>query len=361
MAKFFGSTANDTYVGTTTSDAIFGSGGNDNLDGAGGNDQIYGGDGNDTLYGGSGDDILAGDTLSPSSPEVGSNIVYGGDGNDQIYTGVLGDTMYGENGDDTFIVQGTSGAAIFDGGSGFDSILIQDFNGFNPASSGRAVLYVDSINSIEQIANVSGRGADIINLSGDLNLSGTTLINITQIRGGNDADNITGNIILDSSTRTYRGAIIQGFGGNDTITGSQLNDTLTGDDGNDTVSGGAGDDFVSGGNGQDILIGGLGVDQLFGGAGNDTLAGQGGNDQLTGDAGADLFYFNLSGGQDTITDFQNGIDKIGVGGDITSIKVFEFQGSAALELTSGSTATATYVRLLGVSVSQIDGSDFVFG
>jgi Ca2+-binding RTX toxin-like protein len=268
--------------------------------------------------------------------------------------------MYGEDNDDSFIVQGTSGAALFDGGSGFDSILIQDFNGYNPAGATRVTLYVDSINSIEQIANGSGRAADIVNLSGDLNLSGTTLINITQIRGGNDADNITGNIILDSATQTYRGAIIQGLGGNDSITGSQLNDTLTGDDGNDTVSGGGGNDFVSGGLGQDILIGGAGVDQLLGGAGNDTLAGQAGNDQLTGDAGADLFYFNLGGGQDTITDFQNGTDKIGIGADIASVNVFDFQGSAALELTSGSTATATYVRLLGVSVSQIDGSDFVF-
>ncbi len=360
MAEFYGSSANDTHTGTDGDDVIFGGGGNDNLNGAGGNDQIYGGDGSDTLHGGDGDDILVGDTMNPGSKEVGHNIMYGGAGNDTFYTGVLGDSMYGEEGDDTFIVQGTSGAAVFDGGSGFNTILLQDFNGFNPAGATRVVLYIDSIKDIDQIANASGRGADIVNLSGDLDLSETTLINITQIRGGDEADNIKGNIIIDSETQTARGVIIQGLGGDDTITGSRLDDTLSGDEGNDVLSGGAGNDFLSGGNGQDILIGGLGVDRLDGGAGNDRLAGQGGNDQLTGGAGADLFYFNLNGGQDTITDFQNGIDKIVIGSDIASVNLFEFQGSAALELTSGSASSATYVRLLGVPVSQIDGSDFIF-
>ncbi|WP_298967366.1 hypothetical protein [uncultured Methylobacterium sp.] len=156
------------------------------------------------------------------------------------------------------------------------------------------------------------------------------------------------------------GAIIQGGNNTDTIAGSTLDDTLTGDNGNDGVSGGDGNDSLTGGAGQDTLIGGAGFDRLFGGAGSDLLAGQSGNDELAGGGESDLFYFNLNGGQDIIADFQNGVDRIALGSDITNINLFTFQGHAALQLMAGSSASSTYVLLQGVTAAQIDSSDFLW-
>ena len=55
--------------------------------------------------------------------------------------------------------------------------------------------------------------------------------------------------------------------------------------------------------GNDTLNGGTGNDVLFGGAGNDTLTGGEGNDKF-------VFLANSNSGQDVITDFQAGLDKV---------------------------------------------------
>lgn len=55
--------------------------------------------------------------------------------------------------------------------------------------------------------------------------------------------------------------------------------------------------------GNDTLNGGTGNDVLFGGAGNDTLTGGEGNDKF-------VFLANSNSGQDVITDFQAGSDKV---------------------------------------------------
>ncbi len=55
-----------------------------------------------------------------------------------------------------------------------------------------------------------------------------------------------------------------------------------------------------------------GNDVLVGGAGNDLIFGQGGNDTLTGGEGADTFVFSMftDNGNDVITDFEVGVDRI---------------------------------------------------
>jgi VCBS repeat-containing protein len=76
-----------------------------------------------------------------------------------------------------------------------------------------------------------------------------------------------------------------------------------GKDAGDALTGGTGSDVLDGGNGNDILIGNSGADFLI---------GAGGNDFLSGGAGADTFVFSGRFGADTITDFQDGLDKIQV-------------------------------------------------
>lgn len=98
--------------------------------------------------------------------------------------------------------------------------------------------------------------------------------------------------------------VADGFGGNDTIVGSEMQDTIYGGAGNDVIVGGLGDDSLRGGIGNDILKGGAGNDVLNGDAGIDTLRGGLGDDiyfVTTGDViveavnyGIDSVYSNAS-------------------------------------------------------------------
>ena len=69
----------------------------------------------------------------------------------------------------------------------------------------------------------------------------------------------------------HTGSMLDGMGGNDTLTGGT---------GKDTLDGGAGNDVLTGADGVDVLKGGAGNDNLGGDAGNDTLEGGSGNDTL---------------------------------------------------------------------------------
>jgi glucose/arabinose dehydrogenase len=161
-------------------------------------------------------------------------------------------------------------------------------------------------------------------------------------------------------------SFIDGKGGDDTLTGGAGHDVLNGGDGNDKIDGKTGPDIMSGGNGDDTFYvgtsgdvvvewvnGGLGgndtvissvdqtlaanvenlvltrlavkaignklansltgtelANQLDGAAGNDKLNGGAGNDTLTGGAGKDVFLFDLTSGNDRITDFEDGNDRL---------------------------------------------------
>src|SRR5439155_10663480 len=67
---------------------------------------------------------------------------------------------------------------------------------------------------------------------------------------------------------------------------------------------------LTGNSGDNFLYGMGGSDKLVGGAGNDTLRGGLGTDTLTGGLGADLFQFEKGGGNDKVTDFVSGTDKV---------------------------------------------------
>jgi Ca2+-binding RTX toxin-like protein len=133
---------------------------------------------------------------------------------------------------------------------------------------------------------------------------------------------------------TKNNAIVNGGDGNDSLDGSTQGDILNGDEGSDLLRGNGGNDTLNGGVGNDMFFGGRGNDQIDGGNGDDSLYISSnyddymatntfnvieGNDTLTGGAGADNFVFDFSkyssnlsftGAIATITDFQNGEDKI---------------------------------------------------
>ncbi|MEE9453120.1 MAG: M10 family metallopeptidase C-terminal domain-containing protein, partial [Paracoccaceae bacterium] len=92
--------------------------------------------------------------------------------------------------------------------------------------------------------------------------------------------------------------LYSGFGGDDTISGTQYSNTLYGGEGNDTLNGRGGNDFLVGNDGNDNLNGGDGNDYLLGGAGSDTLDGGLGNEDIAyyGDS-ATRVYVDLATGQ----------------------------------------------------------------
>ena len=155
---------------------------------------------------------------------------------------------------------------------------------------------------------------------------------------------------------------IRGGGGSDILSGGDGDDTIDGGEGHDFILGGAGDDTLSGGAGADVLLGGAGADTLDGGADDDRLNGGTGDDALTGGTGDDTFVFDLNNGDDTITDFTTGDDRI----DLREFT--EISGFADLTITTdgddvvinlGDHGGGT-IRLQDVSASDLSADDFVF-
>ncbi|KIC16241.1 peroxidase family protein [Leisingera sp. ANG-Vp] len=126
------------------------------------------------------------------------------------------------------------------------------------------------------------------------------------LQGGRGNDNLNGNGGADC---------LDGGGGHDYLRGGYGNDILLGGGNRDQLRGNEGNDMLDGGRGYDRLNGGKGNDTLDGGKHDDTLNGGKGDDLLTGGAGSDCFVFrSAQHGNDTITDFELGLDWIKVMG-----------------------------------------------
>ena len=80
-----------------------------------------------------------------------------------------------------------------------------------------------------------------------------------------------------------------------------------------------------------MLDGGMGKDTLMGGGGADMLIGGMGDDKLTGGGGADKFVFGMGDGEDTVTDFTDGVDMI----DLTAFGLEGFGDVAATAADGG--------------------------
>ena len=129
---------------------------------------------------------------------------------------------------------------------------------------------------------------------------------------------------------------------------------IVGENGKDTLSGSVGFDEIVGGRGKDELFGFEGNDTLNGGKGKDILDGGLGNDVLTGGRGKDIFVLATGYGADTITDFNDGNNSIGLSGGLTFADL-SFAGSSILvDDTKEILATVT-----AVDTTNLTPSDFV--
>ena len=121
--------------------------------------------------------------------------------------------------------------------------------------------------------------------------SATTLNNISAAAIGQDGSDLR--LFLASATETGLSHFAYDL--------SSLGNDVIGTSGADTLVGTANDDILLGGGGDDILNGGAGDDLIVDGAGSD---------MLTGGTGADIFTFDPDGSDDTIVDFERGLDAL---------------------------------------------------
>ena len=123
--------------------------------------------------------------------------------------------------------------------------------------------------------------------------------NLVKVAGNADeADEIT---VPIAQINSGEDVLVCGYGGGDTITGSNANDIIeAGETGSSTLNGEAGNDVLRGTNDSDTLNGGDNNDVLIGRGGNDVL--NGGNDQniylpgtgadvVNGGPGLDIVFF----------------------------------------------------------------------
>ena len=192
-------------------------------------------------------------------------------------------------------------------------------------------------------------------------IDGNKAADSISIAGVDGTLQVTGTVgDFDLLTATGDTVIIQGEGGNDTLSAALLraglvNLTLDGGAGNDTISGSQGADTLIGGDGNDVVAGRQGNDTAFLGAGNDTYIWNpgDGSDFVDGGASADTLQFNgsnagekmaltASGGHALLTR-----DVANINMDLTGVETVNI-------VTFGGTDTVTINDLAGTAVKTVN-------
>lgn len=141
-----------------------------------------------------------------------------------------------------------------------------------------------------------------------------------------------------------------------TRVGDKSNNILRGNKASGIVDGGGGRDRVITKGGDDLGMGGVGRDFVNGGAGDDLIDGGKGADTLKGGLGNDVFVIAPKHGSDTILDFKDGIDYIGLAGGL------EFDDLRLIQKGSGTVIKASGGKLAflkGVDTAQLSVEDMV--
>lgn len=361
IEQVIGTRSNDIIDGNSEDNTLQGRDGDDRLNGGGGRDTLMGGDHNDTIRGGSGDDLLIGGTGSDYlDGDGGIDTVSFADLNDGVGVLVRLDRSFATHGneidtigeienvigtatDDT--IYGNDVANVLTGGGGRDTIEGFGNDDKLDGGAGNDMLYGDE-----------GRDTLIGGLDDDSLFGGAdddTLLGGTgndTIFGGMGADRIDGEagfdvlsyadsnaaVLIDLAHGIGRGGTAEGdvIKNVESVFGSSRGDGLLGSDRGETLDGNSGSDTINGRGGIDTLIGGHGDDVLTGGEGADTF----------------VFHFHspvLEGvdfGNDTVTDFELGLDHVQIGGQIGGATLqLEQVGHDTLMTRAGFDETVTFL------------------
>lgn len=291
--------------------------------------------------------------------QAGGPTLQGRDGNDILVAGAAGGSLTGGAGADIFVLGPSAG-----------TLRITDFE---PGSDRLDLSRFPMLRGVDQL--------DLTATSWGMRLiHGATRIDIHSAGGGplgafdlwpggfDTPDRIpvpgiapglvaTGTRGADILAGTAWGDTIRGLAGADRVRGGAGRDILKGGAGNDILKGGGDRDRLVGGDGRDALKGGAGRDILKGGDGRDRLLGQHGDDRMTGGGGPDLFIFASRHGDDRITDFAPGLDRIRLdlpGFDFAVLDISNHGGDALIDTGAGT------IILIDVLPGSLSAQDFLF-
>ena len=279
------------------------------------------------------------EVIVPNNP-TGPLTIYGGTQNDWIVATSNNDIIYAESGDDRVM-----------GGDGSDTIYLD---------AGDDAAYVEVADLTEDAVIDGGDDTDILSFYAQYQYSSAigygvdtaVTIDMTSLGNAINFENLEGTKQDDTLTGDTQANSIYGAGGSDTIYGGAGNDTLTGD----VMWTQQVESEGNGGNpGNDILYGQAGDDILIGNSGNDTLDGGAGTDTLTGGNGTDTFVIRAGNGGDTITDFADGTDLVGMDGFMFNDLIISQSGSDTLIKKDGVIVTT----LSNITSSDINYQDLV--
>ena len=294
----------ENIIGSRHGDTLTGDNNANTLTGGAGNDELHGDDGVDMLFGGAGNDRLYGDDENDTlTGGAGADRLDGGDngtgGDTASYTGApAGVTL------DLAAGRGREGDA--NGDTFFD---IENFTGSD---------HDDTFIASDDPDNIDGDGHDGDDMGDADGVDGDTV----------SYEKSTKAVTVNLTTGTHTGGYAEDdtLAGIENVTGSAHRDTLVGD------------------NSANVLNGG------------------GDNDTLTGNGGADIFRFAGRHGNDDITDFSQGEDKIDLSAfrNIASIEDLE-------DLIDTGTDTEIYLSSHGGGEIELDdfsgeltNDDFIF-
>ncbi|MBD2123235.1 cadherin-like domain-containing protein [Trichocoleus sp. FACHB-262] len=232
----------------------------------------------------------------------------------------------------------------------------------------------DAINDIVTARQSTAKtilAADLLANDGDIEGDALNLTQVQNAQNGTVALDSNGNVVFTANanvaTASFEYTLSDGQGGTDIAFVSVLVGMVDdGGNGQDTMNGTAGDDVLNGGNGDDILrgfagddklLGGNGIDNFQGGEGKDWLYGGRGNDLLNGGLGRDTFVLISQNGTDTIQDFTDGEDQIGLAEGLTfgQLTVSSSNGNTLIAKNGGDVLAI----LSGVNSSLITQADFI--
>ncbi len=225
------------------------------------------------------------------------------------------------------------------------------------------VVYARQQNDTWQIERIDGNGVDwyfVANAGDRPDPSDDgldTLLSLVSIT----LDPTFENLVLGGQANLNGGGnagdnLLYGNSGHNNLVGKGGEDEMYGLGGDDHLMGNAGDDLLVGGDGNDRLSGDLGNDILNGGAGDDILSGGVGADVLTGGAGRDIFLLEMSRGRDMITDFELGIDRLGMTAGLALADLNFLQRTNGTLIRTQEMALAL---LVGINTSMLDDVELV--
>jgi serralysin len=288
----------------------------------------------------------------------------GGAGNDTLLGGLGDDRLVGKGGNDTYLVNSSGDVLVEKSGEGTDLANVV-IGSYTLASSIERLVFLGT-GSFDGTGN-SGNNVMTAGNNGD-RLNGAN--GNDTLHGELASDTLIGGLGNDKLSGGEGADFLHGGSGNDTLSGDNGDDLLLGQDGSDTLNGQEGADTLDGGTGNDQMLGGggndsyvvnaardlitelvgegtdsvassithvlganlenltltgsgaingtgngfgnlitgnAGANSLSGAGGNDILEGGAGNDRLAGGEGADVYRYNLGGGQDTVDNADTGL------------------------------------------------------